>query len=114
MASPTRKNFDSPDEVLQIPNGNVDIVKLGGLNAVRSTFNPGWRWSESVRPIAKTDSCQVHHIGYQVAGRLRVRSEDGSEVEYGPGDVYDIHPGHDAWVIGSDPVVMVDFRGVTT
>src|SRR5438067_300421 len=66
MASAIRKNFDSPDEVRPIPNGSVDVVKLGDLMAMRSTFNPGWKWSESVKPIAKTDSCQVHHIGYQV------------------------------------------------
>jgi hypothetical protein len=112
MATAIKKNFDSPDDVMQIPNGNVDTVKLGAMNAVRSTFNPGRRWSESVKPMAKTDSCQVHHVGYQVAGRLRVRTNDGSEVEYGPGDVYDIPPGHDAWVLGNEPVVMVDFRGV--
>lgn len=111
MASAIKKNFDSPDEVRPIPNGNVEVVKLGDLMAMKSTFNPGWRWSESVKPIANTDSCQVHHIGYQTTGRIRVRTDDGSETEYGPGDVYDIPPGHDAWVIGSEPVVMIDFRG---
>ena len=110
MAGAIKKNFDTPDDVMAIPNGNVDIVKLGELTVARSTFNPGWRWSESVKAIAKTDSCQVHHIGYQVGGRLRVRLNDGSEVEYGPGDAYDIPPGHDAWVLGNEPVVMVDFR----
>jgi quercetin dioxygenase-like cupin family protein len=110
MATAIRKNFDSPDKVQPIPSGNVEIVNLGQLAVVRSTFNPGWRWSESVKPIAHTDSCQVHHVGYQVAGRLRVKIDGGSEVEYGPGDVYDIPPGHDAWVLGSEPVVMVDFR----
>jgi len=85
-------------------------VKLGELAVAKSTFNPGWKWSESVKPMAKTDSCQMHHVGFQISGRLRVKSDDGSEVEYGPGDVYDIHPGHDAWVLGNAPVVMVDFR----
>src|SRR5438046_2365295 len=110
MTAPIRKNFNSPDEVRSVPNANVETVKLGDLSAVRTTFNPGWRWSESMKPIMHTDSCQVHHIGYQVAGHLRVRSDDGSEVEYGPGDVYDVHPGHDAWVLGDEPVVMIDFR----
>jgi ethanolamine utilization protein EutQ (cupin superfamily) len=110
MATALKKNFDSPDDVMNIPNANVHTVKLGNLTAVRSTFNPGWKWSESVKPIAHTDSCHVHHVGYQVAGRLHVKLDDGTEVEYGPGDLYDIPPGHDAWVLSSDPVVMVDFR----
>jgi len=114
MATAIKKNVDSPENVLTIPNGNVDIVKLGELTAVRSTFNPGWKWSESVKPSAHTDSCQIHHIGYQVAGRLHVILNDRSEIEYGPGDVYDIPPGHDAWVLGSEAVVMVDFRVAET
>src|SRR6476620_1437253 len=110
MATAMKKNFDSPDQVQTVPNANIDIVKLGELTMVRSTFNPGWRWTESVKPIAHTDSCQVHHIGYQVAGRLGIKLDDGTELEYGPGDVYDIPPGHDGWVIGNEPVVMVDVR----
>ena len=108
MATLLRKNFDTPDEVMPIPNGNVDTVKLGELTVVRSTFEPGWKWSESVGPMAHADSCQVHHIGYLAGGHLAVRLNDGSEVEYGQGDVYDIPPGHDAWVLGSEPVVMVN------
>ena len=111
MASAIRKNFDSPDEVRPIPNGSVDVVKLGDLMAMRSTFNPGWKWSESVKPIVGTDSCQVHHIGYQVSGRMAAKLDDGTELEVGPGDAYNIPPGHDAWVVGNEPVVSLDFRG---
>ncbi len=114
MESLQRKNFDSPDETRPMPNGEVAVVDLGDVKAMRTTFQPGWRWSQNVRPTVGTDSCQVHHIGYQLAGRLVVRADDGSEQEYGPGDVYNIHPGHDAWVVGDEPVVMVDFRGAET
>ena len=114
MANLTRKNFDSPDETRPMPGGEVVVVDLGGIKAMRITFLPGWRWSQNVKPIAGTDSCQVHHIGYQLSGRLAVRADDGSEQEYGPGDVYSILPGHDAWVVGDEAVVSVDFRGAET
>ncbi len=114
MTSMVRKNFDSPDETRPMQSGEVAVVDLGEVKAMRLTLEPGWRWSEKVKPIAGTDSCQVHHIGYQISGRLAVRSNDGSEQEYGPGDVYNIPPGHDAWVIGDEPVVSVDFRGAET
>src|SRR5438876_3339270 len=102
------------DEVREFPNGKVEIAKLGDAVIGRATFEPGWRWSESVKPVAGTDSCQVHHIGYQMSGRLGVRLDDGSGLEVGPGEVYNIPPGHDAWVIGDEPVVSVDFRGAET
>jgi hypothetical protein len=114
MATAVRKNFETPDETRQISDGQVEIVSLGDVTGMRGTFNPGWMWSTSVKPIAGTDSCQVNHIGYQFSGRLGVRLDDGSEVEYGPGDAYNIPPGHDAWVIGDEPVVSVDFRGGET
>lgn len=111
MATAFKKNFDSPDETRPMPNGKAEVVSLGDISAMRTTFEPGWKWSESVKPIAGTDSCQVNHIGYHMSGRLHVRLNDGTELEYGPGDVYNIPPGHDAWVVGNEPVVMVDFRG---
>ena|SRR5947207_79183 len=114
MATAIKKNFNSPDETRPMPNGTVQVVNLGEITAMQTTFEPGWRWSESVKPIAGTDSCQVNHIGYQLSGRLNVRLNDGTEQEYGPGDVYNIPPGHDAWVVGNEPVVMVDFRGAET
>lgn len=114
MASPISKNFDNPDEVRQMTNGQVEIVSLGEVMVMRLTLNPGWKWSTSVKPIVETESCQVHHIGYQVSGRIMARMDDGLEVEYGPGAAYNIPPGHDAWVIGSEPVVSLDFRGAET
>ena len=114
MATGIKKNFDSPDETRPMAKGKVEVVQLGELSAMRLTFEPGWRWSESVKPVAGTDSCQVHHIGYQMSGRLGVRLDDGSDLEVGPGEVYNIPPGHDAWVIGDEPVVSVDFRGAET
>ena len=114
MASAIKKNFDSPDESRPMQGGKVDVVSLGEVTGMRLTANPGWKWSTNVKPIAKTDSCQVNHIGYQISGRLRVKLDDGTEIEYGPGDAYNIPPGHDAWVVGDEPMVGVDFRGGAT
>jgi uncharacterized cupin superfamily protein len=106
-----RKNFENPDEVRSINQGKVEVVTLGEVTAMRATFEPGWKWSESVKPVAGTDSCQVPHLMYAVSGRMRVRMDDGSEAEFGPGDVGSIAPGHDAWVIGEEPFVGLDFQG---
>src|SRR5438034_1396082 len=114
MAAGIKKNFDSPDETRPMTKGKVEVVKLGDISAMRLTCEPVWRWSENVKPIAGTDSCQVHHVGYQLSGRLRVRMDDGSEMEAGPGEAYNIPPGHDAWVVGDEPAVFVDFRGAET
>jgi hypothetical protein len=111
MALMIKKNFDDPDETRPITNGKVEVVNFGELQPMRTTFEPGWRWSESVKPIVKTESCQVHHLTYFISGRLGVRMDDGTEAEFGPGDIGEIPEGHDAWVIGDEPVVAVDFRG---
>ena len=103
-----RRNLDSPDETRTFENGKAEVVKLGDFSASRLVLEPGWRWSENVKPIAGTDSCQVLHTGYHVSGRLHVRLDDGTEAECGPGDAYVIPPGHDAWVVGDEPVVSVD------
>ena len=104
------KNFDSPDEVRNFEGkGKADVVNIGGRVIGRGTFEPGWRWSENVKPIAGTESCEVSHLGYVVSGRMKVRMDDGSEGEVGPGDVAAIPPGHDAEVIGDEPCVLVDF-----
>src|SRR5215216_14211 len=108
-----RKSLDSPDETRTFENGNVGVVTLGDFTASRLVLEPGWRWSENVKPIAGTDSCQVLHTGYQVSGRLHVRLEDGTEEEIGPGEAYVIPPGHDAWVVGDEPVVTVDMSSAT-
>jgi ethanolamine utilization protein EutQ (cupin superfamily) len=110
MAALEMKSFDSPDEVRPFEgNGQAEVVNLGGHVVGRGTFEPGWKWSENVKPIAKTDSCQVSHIGYVMSGRMRVFMDDGSESECGPGDVVAIPPGHDAETVGDEPCVMLDF-----
>lgn len=108
-----RKSLESPDETRTFENGEVGVVNLGDFTASRLVLEPGWRWSENIRPIAGTDSCQVLHTGYQVAGRMHVIMDDGKEEEFGPGDAYVIPPGHDAWVVGDEQVVSVDMSSVT-
>jgi len=109
MAGIEIKSFDSPDETRPFEGkGQLEVVNLAGRAIGKGTFEPGWRWSENVKPIAETDSCQVTHLGYVVSGRMRVTMDDGSEGEVGPGDVASIPPGHDAEVIGDEPCVMID------
>jgi len=110
MASMEVKNFDSPDETRSFEGkGHADVLNIGGQVVGKATFEPGWKWSTNVKPIAQTDSCQVSHLGYVLSGRMRVHMDDGSESEVGPGDVMAIPPGHDAEVIGDEPCVSLDF-----
>jgi class 3 adenylate cyclase len=104
-----RKNFASPDQVRAFPTGKMEVVTLDEAAVGRFVFEPGWRWSKDVAPIAGTRSCQLRHMGYTISGRLGVRMDDGSELEVGPGDAYEVPPGHDAWVIGEEPVYCVEF-----
>jgi quercetin dioxygenase-like cupin family protein len=114
MSSLTKKTFDHPDETRSFDKGRLELVTIGGVTFSRVIFEPGWKWSESVKPIAKTHSCQVQHVGYVVSGQMRVRMENGEEQEYGPGDTYIIPPGHDAWIVGDDVYVGVDVSGEMT
>jgi uncharacterized cupin superfamily protein len=110
MADIEVKSFDSPDETRPFEgNGKADVVNVAGQTIGKGTFEPGWRWSENVKPIAQTDSCQVSHLGYVLSGRMKVFMDEGAEQEVGPGDVFAIPPGHDAEVIGDEACVMVDF-----
>lgn len=110
MADIEVKSFDSPDEVRPFEgNGQAEVVRVGGRTVGRGTFEPGWRWSENIKPIAGTDSCQVSHLGYVISGRMKVMMDDGTEGECGPGDVVAIPPGHDAVVVGDEPCILVDF-----
>jgi Cupin domain len=110
MASIEVKSFDSPDETRPFEGkGQAEVLQLGGHTVGRATFEPGWKWSENVKPIAGTDSCQVSHLGYVVSGRMKVFMDDGSEQEIGPGDVFAIPPGHDAEVVGDEACVNLDF-----
>jgi hypothetical protein len=110
MASIEVKSFDSPDEKREFEGkGYADVVQLGGHTVGRGRFEPGWRWSENVKPIAGTDSCQVSHLGYMVSGRMKVIMDDGAEAAAGPGSVIAIPPGHDAEVVGDEACVFLDF-----
>jgi len=107
------KAFAKPDEVRDFPNGRAEILSIGGAEVGRLIFQPGWRWSTDVKPIAKTPSCQAPHFQYHVSGRLGIRMDDGTEFIAGPGDVTCLPSGHDAWVIGNEPVVVVDWYGAS-
>ena len=104
------KSFDAPDETRPFEGkGRADVITIAGQTVGRGTFEPGWRWSENVKPIAGTDSCEVSHLGYVVSGKMKVVMDDGSEGTVEPGDVVAIAPGHDAEVIGDEACVLLDF-----
>ena len=107
-----KKSFAKPEETRTFEKGKVELVPLGGITFGRATLEPGWRWSACVKPIAKTQSCQAPHLEYHISGRLHVVMDDGTEMEFGPGDVAMIPPGHDAWVVGDEPVVIIDISGM--
>ena len=108
-----KRTFSKPEEIRTFKKGSVELVTIGDITFGRATLQPGWRWSTCVKPIAKTKSCEAPHLQYHVAGRLHVKMDDGSEEEFGPGEVSSLPPGHDAWVVGNDPVVVVDISGMT-
>lgn len=106
------KNFDEPDEVITLPSLSGHVIVLGEMYVGRIVHQPGWSWSEHVKPVVGTPSCQYHHRGVVLQGSLRVVTLDGAQRTLGPGDVFDIPPGHDAWVLGDEPCVTIEFRGV--
>jgi hypothetical protein len=102
-------NMDKPNETRPFQgHGHVDVVTIEDFTLGRGTFEPGWRWSNDVKPIAQTDSCKTRHTGICVAGHMTVRSDSGEELMVGPGDVFVLEPGHDAWTVGDEPCVMYD------
>jgi hypothetical protein len=103
------RDFSSADEVRTPEKTRVEVVDLDGVKAARITFQPGWRWSECIKPLAGGDSCQVHHVGLLVSGSMHVRHDDGTEIDVAAGAAYVIHPGHDAWVTSAEPVVGYEF-----
>lgn len=114
MASSQRKSLDLPDEERKIPNGKVEVWNLGDFVIGRATMSPGWRWSTDVRPIAGTEWCEYHHLGIMLQGEMHFVTADGMEMELKAGHVYEILPGHDAWVVGDEPAVVIDWHGAST
>jgi hypothetical protein len=106
------KNFKSPDEVRKFEKGKLELVKIGDRTVGKATFEPGWKWSLHVKPIAKTELCEMPHFQYLVSGTLHVVMADGTEKDLKPGSVSLLESGHDAWVVGNEPVVGVDFQGM--
>ena len=107
-----QKSLNAPDEVRVFDKGKLELASLAGVTFGRATFQPGWKWSESVKPLVKTDWCEAPHVQYHVSGRLRVLMYDGTEMEFGPGDVGVVPPKHDAWVVGDEPVTIIDISGM--
>jgi hypothetical protein len=112
MKKAEMKNFGKPDEVREFPNGRVELINIGGATIGRAIFEPGWRWATSVQPLAKTKSCEAPHFQYHVSGILKILMDDGTELEAHPGDVSLLPSGHDAWVVGDEQAVVVDFQGM--
>ena len=113
MTALIRMSLDVPEETRSFvgDSGVLQVVNVEGGAVGRATFQPGWRWSEHVKPIAKTDSCQAAHVGYFIAGRMKVVMDDGTEDEFGPGDLMICPAGHDAWIVGDEPCVVIDWAG---
>jgi len=111
MAGVEARDFSSPDETRTPDKTKIELLTIAGGQIGRYTFQPGWRWSECIKPVVHTDSCQVDHIGYLISGTLHLKHDDGTEQDIRPGMVYRIAPGHDAWNAGSEAVVAVEFQG---
>ncbi|MFF2148920.1 cupin domain-containing protein [Kitasatospora sp. NPDC058190] len=113
MSGLVRRNFDDPEEVrlFQEGMGELRLVNLDAGPVGRAVFQPGWQWSKHVKPIARTDSCQAAHLGYVISGRMRIVMDDGQQTDFGPGDFMVCPPGHDAWILGDEPCVIVDWQG---
>ncbi len=107
------KSLNNPDEVRTFDKGKLELVTIGGKTVGRATLQPGWRWSQSLKPLMNTKSCEAPHFQYHVSGTLRVRMDDGSERDFKAGDVSLLEAGHDGWVVGDEPVVVVDFQGMS-
>ncbi|HWC54948.1 MAG TPA: cupin domain-containing protein [Chitinophagaceae bacterium] len=111
-SKPEIKNFSTADETREFPLGKLELLNIGGVPIGKAVLQPGWKWSDSVKPIAQTKSCEVPHFQYHISGILRIRMDDGKEYDCKPGDISVLPSGHDAWVVGNDPVVLVDFQGM--
>lgn len=113
MASIETRSMESPDETRTPEKTTVSVVHLGAASVARIVAQPGWRWSECIKPVVGTERCQAAHLGYVMAGRIHIAHSDGTEADIGPGDTYRIDPGHDAWVLGDEPLVALEFESKT-
>ena len=111
MTRITIRRFEKADDGRGFERGRFDLVKIGGVSIGRASYEPGWKWSVHVKPIAKTPSCRVEHVGFVVSGRAMVVMDDGEEVLLKPGDLFAIPPGHDSWVVGDEPYVSLHLLG---
>jgi quercetin dioxygenase-like cupin family protein len=107
------KRFESPDEVRKFEKGSFELVHIGGMTIGRATYQPGWKWSEHIGPVAGTRSCEIEHVGMVLSGRVMVVMDDGTEFEMRAGDLFHVMPGHDSWVIGDEPYVSLHFLGAS-
>jgi hypothetical protein len=112
LAKMQSKNLLKPDELRTFDTGKLELISLGGVLFGRATLQPGWKWSTSLKVLMKTKSCEAPHLQYHVSGRIAVLMDDGSQAEFGPGEISLIPPGHDAWVVGNEPVVVIDITGM--
>ena len=112
MEQMQKKNLGQAEEVRAFDKGKIELATVADVTFGRATLQPGWRWSTSVKPLVHTESCQATHLQYHVSGHLHVVMDDGSEEDFGPGDVSFLPPGHDAWVVGNEPVVVIDISGM--
>src|SRR5258708_270499 len=106
-----KKSFNTPDEIMTPPKTKIEIIKISDKTLMRNTFEPGWKCSKDVKPTANTDSCQIHHVLCGISGQLKAVMGNGTEIDVGPGDVADIPAGHDAWVVGDEPMIGIDVGG---
>jgi hypothetical protein len=113
MAAAEHKDFTAADEIREFPRGRVELLKVGGSDIGRLVLQPGWRWYEHVKPIAGTELCEAPHFQYHVAGTLHVEMADGTAFDVTPGQVTALPSGHDAWVVGDEPVILVDWWGAS-
>lgn len=109
MSVMEKKSFQEPEDTKRFGGMTIESITVGGTKCTRATAAPGWRWARDVKPVVQTESCQVHHSIFMIAGRIRTRMDDGTELEFKAGDMGDIPPGHDGWTVGDETAVWLDF-----
>lgn len=112
MAKLKVKKFGKPDELRKFDRGKLSLLNFRSTTVGRAVLEPGWKWSKHVKPISKAKSCEAPHFQYHVSGVLHIRMDDGTEADVGPGEISWVPPGHDAWVVGVEPVILIDFQGM--